>query len=387
MTNFILNLFLKKNTDPRDPVYRANVGRIAGLVGIFCNLLLFAAKGIGGFLAGSISVTADAVNNLSDAGSSIITLLGFHLAQRPADPDHPFGHARYEYLSGLAVAYLIVLVGFELGRSSISKILHPIPPEFTLLTFGILLGSILLKLWLSRFFGVLGNQIDSTVLQATALDSRNDFLSTSAVLAGCLVGRYFGIHIDGLLGLCMAGLIIYSGFRMTMDTISPLLGKRADPDLVKKLQSLVLSHDKILGVHDLLVHDYGPGQCFASLHAELSAQEDPLTCHDIIDDIESAALTQLNVHLVIHYDPVVTDDPEWNKMHALVEAIIHDLDPRFSMHDFRMVRGAEGPKLVFDLAVPYKMDHTPEEIKRSIETALAKKGKYYPLVVHFDFVA
>lgn len=386
MTNLILTLFLKKNTNPKDPVCRAKIGALAGFVGIFCNLLLFFAKAICGFLAGSVSIMADAVNNLSDAGSSIITLLGFHLARRPADPDHPYGHARYEYLSGLAVAYLIVLVGFEMGKSSISKIFRPVPPEFTLLTFGILLGSILLKLWLAHFFGTLGNQIDSTALQATSVDCRNDFLTTAAVLGSCLIGRYFAIHIDGLVGLCVAGLIVCSGIRMTMDTISPLLGKRADPDLVKNLQSLVLSHDKVLGVHDLLVHDYGPGQCFASLHAELSAQEDPLTCHDIIDDIESDALTCLNVHLVIHYDPVVTDDPEWNNMHALVDRIIHDLDARFSMHDFRMVCGAEGPKLVFDLAVPYQTDRTPEEIKGCIESALAQKGKCYPLVIHFDAV-
>ncbi len=386
MTNFLLKLFIQKNTDSQDPAYRAAVGRLAGIVGIFCNLLLFAVKGITGFLAGSISILADAVNNLSDAGSSIITLLGFHLAQRPADLDHPYGHARYEYLSGLAVAYLILLVGFELAKSSIAKILHPAPPVFTALTFGILLGSLLLKLWLCRFFGSLDKRIHSTVLEAASLDSRNDFLSTSAVLISCLIGRYWGIQIDGIVGLCMAGLIIYSGVRMTMDTISPLLGKRADPMLIKKLQTLVLSHEKILGVHDLLVHDYGPGQCFASLHAELSAQEDPLSCHDIIDDIESDALNQLNVHLVIHYDPVVTDDPEWNTMRALVNSAIQQLDPRLSMHDFRMVRGAERTKLVFDLAVPYSLDRSPEDIKLSIYEALAQQGKAYPLVIHFDAV-
>lgn len=386
MTNFLLKLFIKKNTDPQDPTYRAAVGRLAGVVGIFCNLLLFAVKGITGFLAGSISILADAVNSLSDAGSSIITLLGFHLAQRPADLDHPYGHARYEYLSGLAVAYLILLVGFELAKSSIAKILHPAPPVFTVLTFGILLGSLLLKLWLCRFFGNLGKRINSTVLQAASLDSRNDFLSTSAVLISCLIGHYWGIQIDGIVGLCMAGLIIYSGVRMTMDTISPLLGKRADPMLIKKLQTLVLSHEKILGVHDLLVHDYGPGQCFASLHAELSAQEDPLSCHDIIDDIESDALNQLNVHLVIHYDPVVTNDPEWNTMRALVNSAIQELDPRLSMHDFRMVRGAERTKLVFDLAVPYSLNRSPEDIKLSIYEALAQQGKAYPLVIHFDAV-
>ena len=385
MTKLLLSLFVRQ--EPGSTAYRTAVGRLAGIVGILCNVLLFAGKGLAGLLVGSVAIMADAVNNLSDAASSIITLLGFHMAQRPADPLHPYGHARYEYISGLAVSFLILLVSFELAQSSIGKLLHPTPLQVSGLTVGILVGSILLKLWLFRFFRSLGQAIDSQVLEATALDSRNDFLSTAAVLGCCLISQWFHVHIDGFVGLIMAIFIFCAGLRVTNETISPLLGRRADPELIKKLQELVLSHEKILGVHDVLVHDYGPGQCYASLHAELSAREDPLVCHDIIDDIESDALVRLNVHLVIHYDPVLTDDPEWNRMRMEVQQIISGLDPQFSMHDFRMIRGGGNQtKLEFDLAIPYDCALTPDKIKLSIYEALAQQGQSYPLVLHFDFV-
>ena len=316
MTNLLLKCVLKGSRDYLNPGIRTRVGKLGGAVGILCNVLLFLLKLICGIVSGSVSILADAVNNLSDAASSVITLLGFHLAKRPADSVHPYGHARYEYVSGLAVSFLILLVGFELFEGSIRKILHPVPIVFSPLTAGILIFSILLKLWLSRFFASLSDKIHSDVLEAASLDSRNDFLATGAVLFCCLISRYFTVNIDGIVGLIMACLIFVSGFQSANATISSLLGKRADPAFVKQLTDLVLSHDKIIGVHDVLVHDYGPGQCFASLHAELDASEDPLTCHDLIDDIESDALVRLNTHLVIHYDPVATDDPEWNTMHG-----------------------------------------------------------------------
>ena len=386
MTEALLKLILKENRDYTNPAVRTAVGKLGGVVGILCNVLLFLLKLICGLLSGSVSILADAVNNLSDAASSVITLLGFHMARRPADSNHPYGHARYEYVSGLVVSFLILLVGFELFEGSVRKILHPVPIDFSLLTGAILVFSIVLKLWLSRFFGKLSDKIHSDVLDAASADSRNDFLSTGAVLFCCLISRYFTVNIDGIVGLIMACLIFISGVRSANATISSLLGKRADPAFVERLTNLVLSHDKILGVHDVLVHDYGPGQCFASLHAELNAHEDPLQCHDIIDDIESDAMVRLNTHLVIHYDPVVTDDPEWNDMRFLVRKIIAELDPRLSLHDFRILKCGETSKLSFDLAVPYDFPITEDQIKLKIYEALAAEGRSYPLVIHFDSV-
>ncbi len=386
MTNFLLKLFLKEDLDFSKPGVRASAGKLGGLVGIFCNVALFLFKIISGFLSGSVSIMADAVNNLSDAASSVITLLGFHMAKRPADSAHPYGHARYEYVSGLVVAFLILLVGVELLETSVRKIIHPDPVDFTLVTFGILLGSILLKLWLSRFFGTLAKEIDSDVLRAASLDSRNDFLSTGAVLVSCLAGRFLNVNIDGIVGLVMACLIFWSGIQVANSTISSLLGKRADPEFVEKLTRLVLSHDKILGVHDVLIHDYGPGQCFASLHAEVDAQEDPITCHDIIDDIESDAMVRLNTHLVIHYDPVVTDDPEWNSMQTVINQIIDGMDPRLSLHDFRILRCDGKSKLAFDLAVPYDFPLSEDQIRLKVYEELALRQKSYPVDIRFDSV-
>ena len=382
----LLKLFIGDCEDFKDPAVRTSVGKLGGITGIICNVLLFLLKLFCGIFSGSVSILADAVNNLSDAASSVITLLGFHMAKRPADSNHPYGHARYEYVSGLVVSFLILLVGFELFEGSIRKILHPSPIDFSLLTFFILVFSILLKLWLSKFYGTLGDRIHSDVLEASSLDSRNDYLSTGAVLFSCLIGRYFTVNIDGIVGLIMACFIFWSGIQSANTTISSLLGKRADPAFVRRLTDLVLSHDKILGVHDVLVHDYGPGQCFASLHAEVDAHEDPLACHDIIDDIESDAMVRLNTHLVIHCDPVVTDDPEWNSMHMIINQAIAELDPRLSLHDFRILQCGEVSKLSFDLAVPYEFPLSEDQIKLKVYESLAALGKSYPVVIHFDSV-
>lgn len=384
MTNFLLRIFIKNRQNPDDPAVHSAVGKLAGITGIVCNALLFLGKLIVGLLVGSVAIVADAVNNLSDAASSVVTLLGFRLAQRPADKDHPYGHARYEYLSGLAVAALILLIGAELVESSVRKILHPEPMDCSAVTFTVLLCSIAVKLWMSGFFKALGKFIRSTTLQATSLDSRNDVIATSAVLLGCLVNRFFRLNIDGFVGLAVAVFILYSGINIAKDTISPLLGKQADDALLANISKLVLSHEKVLGIHDLLVHDYGPGQCFASVHAELNANQDSLTCHDIIDDIERDALNQLNVHLVIHFDPVMTDDDEWNEMHQTVAQIIQQLDSRLSMHDFRLLKDAGQMKLAFDLAVPYDMDIPYQELQQKIDEALLARGKRYPTVIRFD---
>ena len=384
MTKLLLRLFIKDYQNTEDPAVRGACGKLAGIVGIVCNLLLFAGKLLAGTLSGSVSITADAVNNLSDASSSLVTLLGFKMAERPADAEHPYGHARMEYLSGLLVAILILIIGVELGKSSIQKILHPEAVEFSVLTLCILVGSILMKLWMCLFCRKLGKRIQSTTLEATAADSRNDVITTAAVLLGCLAGHFFHWRIDGWVGALVAVFILASGWSIAKETISPLLGKQADPELVQRISRLVLSHEKILGIHDLMVHDYGPGQCFASVHAEMDMHEDPLMCHDILDDIERDAMRELRVHLVIHYDPIVTDDDELNHMRTLVQKELAAIDPQLSMHDFRMVRGPQHTNLIFDLAVPYSMSDKMAELKRRIDECVQFEDSKYYTVITFD---
>ncbi len=384
MTKLLLRLFVKNYRNTDDPKVRGAYGRLAGLVGLVCNLLLFAGKLVAGTLAGSVSVTADAVNNLSDASSSLVTLFGFKLAERPADEEHPYGHARMEYLSGLLVAVLILVIGVELAKSSVEKILHPEAVEFSVLTLCVLIASILVKLWMCLFCKKLGKAIDSTALEATAADSRNDVITTSAVLLGLLAGHFFRWRIDGWVGALVAVFILLSGWSIAKETISPLLGKQADRELVRRISNLVLGHPKILGIHDLMVHDYGPGQCFATVHVEMDMHENPLVCHDILDDIERDALRELHVHLVIHYDPVVTDDVELNHMRALVEKKLKQLDPRLSMHDFRMVRGPQHTNLIFDLAVPFDLSGKTAELKRRIDECVQFEDHKYYTVITFD---
>ncbi len=387
MTNLLLRLFVRNFEDTGDPKVRGAYGKLAGIVGIVCNILLCAGKLTVGILSRSVSITADAVNNLSDASSSLVTLIGFKLAERPADDEHPYGHARIEYLTGLAVAALILVIGVELGKSAVEKIIHPETVVFSYVTVAVLVGSILVKLWMALFCNTLGRRIGSGALTATAADSRNDVLSTAAVLIGILVGHFFDLQIDGYFGLLVALFIVWSGFGIAKETISPLLGEQADPELVRSISELVLSHDKILGIHDLMVHDYGPGQCFASAHAEMDSRDDPLSCHDIIDDIERDALRDLRVHLVIHYDPIVTDDEELNRMRELVGKEIKAISPELAMHDFRMVRGPGHTNLIFDLVIPFSMNDQKAELKRRIDERVQFEGKHYYTVITFDEAA
>ena len=379
MTKLLLRLFVKETDSPDG---RARVGALAGAVGIGCNLLLFLGKVIAGTLAGSVAIAADGWNNLSDAAASIVTLLGFRFSRKPADAEHPYGHARAEYLSGLCVAVLILFIGVELAKSSVSKIISPEPVAFGAVTFGVLLGSIGVKLWMSLFVGKLGKLIGSGTLAATAADSRNDVIATSAVLVSCLVEKLFHIGIDGIVGLAVAVFILWSGYGIARDTVSILLGESADRELVEKLEAMVLGHDGILGIHDLLVHDYGPGRCFASAHVELSAEEDPLVCHEIIDHLECDALRELSVHLVIHHDPVPVNDAEWGRLRELVEQTAKNVDERLSVHSFRLVRGRGMPRLVFDLAVPYGMDQ--ESVRQTLREKMVEAGITNPVTVRFD---
>ncbi|MBQ9762713.1 MAG: cation transporter [Oscillospiraceae bacterium] len=360
-------------------------GRMAGLVGIISNVALFAAKLTVGSLSGSVSITADAMNNLSDASSSVVTLLGFKLAEKPADEDHPYGHARFEYLSGLAVAVLILFIGFELAKSSVVKIIHPTAVKFTWLTAGVLVGSMAVKLWLSIFNRRLGKKIGSDTLLATAADSRNDVIATGAVLLSGSIQALTGANIDGLMGLGVALFILYSGVGLARDTVSPLLGEAAGPELREQILDQIRFAPQVLGYHDLMVHDYGPGRRFASIHVEMDCRADPLLCHEIIDNLERECYESHGIHLVIHYDPVITDDPELTAAKQMVLAHLDTIDSRLTVHDFRMVRSPGHTNLIFDIALPADLTGKEKEIKKRLDQKLNQSGNTtYYTVITFD---
>lgn len=388
MTKLLLRLFVKDYHDPAQAQVRSSIGKLSGTVGIVCNILLFIFKLVMGTISGAVSITADAMNNLSDATSAVVTLIGFKLAEKPADADHPYGHARYEYLSGLAVAGLIVVIGFELAKSSVEKILHPAEVVFSVPVCIVLVLSILIKLWMCLFNRRLGKMVNSTALLATAADSRNDAISTTAVLLAGILGTAFGWQIDGWMGLAVALFILYSGAMLARETISPLLGENASPELRQQIADLVGSVPEVLGYHDLMVHDYGPGQRFASMHVEMDQSADPLSCHELIDNLERACLQQLKVNLIIHYDPVVTGDAEMDRMRQVVQEFLRQQDGRINIHDFRMVRGQGHSNLIFDAELPPELMRRQQEIKRRLDEDLAasEPGKYYT-VITFDMGA
>ena len=385
MTNWLLRTFIKNSDHSEDPKVRAAIGILSGIVGIVCNVLLCGGKLAVGIATGSVSITADAMNNLSDATSSVVTMLGFRLAERPADEEHPFGHARYEYLSGLAVSALILIIGVELAKSSLDKVLHPAAVEFGWTTAAVLVGSILVKLWMSLFNTRLSKTIHSATLAATAADSRNDVITTSAVLLAALIEHFTAFRADGWMGLAVSCFILYSGVGLAKDTISPLLGENADPELREKIVDNIRACPKVLGFHDLMVHDYGPGQRFASIHVEMDRREDPMECHEIIDDLERECLKSHGVHLVIHYAPVVTNDPELDRMHVRVEQLLHTYDIRLGVHDFRMVPGKGHVNLIFDVVLPTDLRGQEADITAALEKALNQGSgvTYYP-VITFD---
>ena len=385
MTKLLLRLFVKNYRQTEQPAVRSAIGKMSGVVGIICNLLLFGFKLAVGMLSGAVSITADAMNNLSDASSAVVTLVGFKLAEKPADADHPYGHARYEYLSGLAVAGLIVVIGFELAKTSLDKILHPAEVVFSLPVCIVLIGSILLKLWMGIFNRRLGKMVNSTTLLATSADSRNDAMSTTAVLLAGVLGTMFGWKIDGWMGMAVALFILYSGAMLARETISPLLGENVSPELRQEIAQLVSGVPEVLGYHDLMVHDYGPGQRFASMHVEMDQSADPLMCHELIDNLERACLQQLSVHLIIHYDPVVTGDEEMDRLRLLVDQLLKQQDRRICIHDFRMVRGQGHSNLIFDAELPADLLCRQNQIKRQLDEdlAAAEQRRYYT-VITFD---
>ena len=386
MTKLLLKLFVKNHDNGADPTVRARIGKLSGVVGILANAVLCAGKLFIGTVSGSVSITADAMNNLSDAASSIVTLIGFKLAEQPADEDHPYGHARYEYLSGLAVAAMVLVIGFELAKTSLDKILHPSSVAFSVPLVIVLVGSVLVKLWLSLFNTRLGKHIDSNALLATAADSRNDVISTLAVLAAALVEKFSGYRVDGYMGMAVAIFIFYSAINLGKETISPLLGESASPELASLIAEMMQKEPRVLGFHDLMVHDYGPGQRFGSLHVEMDQKEDPLSCHELIDDLERLCLEKHNIHLVIHYDPVVVGDPEQDSLRATIFDALQQIDTRLNLHDFRLVRGAGHTNLIFDIALPADLSGKERQIGKAIDAALADRGddmKYYT-VITFD---
>lgn len=350
---------------------RAAAGKLSGTVGLLCNILLFGVKLAVGILTGSVSVTADAMNNLSDAVSSVVTLIGFKLAERPADADHPYGHARYEYLSGLAVAALILVIGVELGKSSVEKILRPAPTEISLPLALALVAAVAVKLWLCLFNRRLAKRINSTALLATAADSRNDAISTTAVLIAAGLETAFGWQLDGPMGLAVAAFILWSGISLGRQTISPLLGENASPELQKLIVDVVTGEEKVLGYHDLMVHDYGPGQRFASIHVEMDRREDPLECHERIDALERLCLESHNIHLVIHYDPVITDDPQLLQLQELTRRLLQEIEPMADLHDFRMLSADGKLRLFFDVALPAERMSQKAVIWQQLDVRLA----------------
>ena len=385
MTELLLRLFVPDHTNTDSPKVRSAVGSLAGFVGIGCNLLLCALKLLAGILSGSVSITADALNNLSDASGSIVTLVGFRVAGKPADEHHPFGHARAEYLSALGVSVLILFIGLELVKSSAQKILHPVPVEATALTVAILLVSIGVKLWMTLFNGKLGRRIGSSALEAVSADSRNDCVATAAVLGAALAETLLDLRADGWLGLTVAVFILRSGWELARGTVSTLLGEGADPGLREKLLDYIAAQPKVLGYHDLMVHDYGPGRQYASVHVEMDHREDPLECHELIDDMERECLRSHNVHLVIHYDPVVTDDPELRRLKERCGQLLVQRDPRLSLHDFRMVQGRRHMNLIFDVALPSDLRHQRRDIPKEMEEALRREdSRIYHVIINYD---
>ncbi len=384
MVTLLAKLFIKKTDDIKNPSVRQAYGILCGAVGIFLNLCLFAGKFAAGSVSNSIAITADAFNNLSDAGSSIITLIGFKMAGQKPDPHHPFGHGRIEYISGLLVSVIILLMGAELLKSSFAKILQPEMPDFSPAAIMILPASILVKCYMFLYNRQLSKKLDSAAMAATAADSLSDTVATSAVLAATLIGHYANIAIDGWCGMLVGLFICYAGYTAARDTISPLLGQAPDPEFVNQLNDIVMSHEEILGIHDLIVHNYGPGRILISLHAEVPADGNFLALHDKIDIIEHELRDILNCHAVIHMDPVCVGDEETVRLKALVKEYLKEISGTLTMHDFRIVAGPTHTNLIFDVVTPYGFSLSDAELVALIQESIQKDNPNYFAVIEVD---
>ena len=373
MIQLLIRTFIKNADNTASRTVRTAYGNLACLVSVVCNLLLFAGKATVGTLFGSVSITADGLNNLSDASSNIVSLIGFKLGSRPADSEHPYGHARYEYLAGLAVSVMILVIGVELFKESFAKILAPTPVSFGWLTVAVLVASILVKLWMSRLNRTIGQRIDSDTLLATAADARNDVITTSVVLVAAVLTQLTGFaRLDGLMGIGVSLFILYSGAMLVKDTIDPLLGSAPDPDLVKHIEEKALSYPGVLGVHDLMVHDYGPGNRLVSFHVEMDASADVMHSHDVIDRIERDLLNQDDLVATIHFDPVVTGDAHVAELRTFLQQEITSLDTHANIHDLRIVPGPTHTNVIFDCAVP--AEYITEKQRRGAKLATALRA-------------
>ncbi|RHR34644.1 cation diffusion facilitator family transporter [Eubacterium sp. AF19-12LB] len=383
MVTALARIFLK-DVKMNDSQGRKAYGTLCSVVGIFFNICLFVGKYFAGVLTGAISITADAFNNLSDAGSSIITLVGFWFAGKKPDTEHPFGHGRFEYVSGMAVSCLIILMGLELAKSSVDKIIHPQELESSILAITILLISICVKLYMAFYNTGIGKKIDSVTMKATAIDSLSDSVATTVVLICVLVNMKFGINIDGICGLLVAILIIYAGIGAFKDTISPLLGKIPEPELVDKIRDIVMKHELVYGIHDLVVHDYGPGRMMISLHTEVPGNENVYKLHDMIDNIESELQEKIGCEAVIHMDPIEVDNQVVTDTRSKVENIVKSIDEHMSIHDFRMITGDTHTNLIFDVVVPFCVEKKHDEIKNNIEEKISELDDKYRVVMKIE---
>lgn len=385
LIKLLTKLFVKNSDDIKNPEVRAAYGNMSGIVGIFLNLCLFAAKLTAGIVSASISVIADAFNNLSDAGSSVVTFLGFKLASRPADKEHPFGHGRYEYVAGLGISVVILLVGIELMKSSIGKIISPdASTEITLVSACILIASVAVKLWMYFFNKFLSNKINSSALKATSLDSLTDCVATTIVLIGLVISNLTGLMIDGYLGAAVALFILFTGVSTFKESLSPLLGNPPDAEFVNDIKDTVMQDDMIVGIHDLIVHDYGPGRCIISLHAEIPSNEDILKAHDSIDLIEKTLERKFNCMATIHMDPIATDDEYTLNLKDKVYRKLCDNNSGFSIHDFRVVKGDTHTNVIFDLAVPHGIKQTDDEIRKTAKEKIRTIDPKLIPVMHIE---
>lgn len=384
MTDLILRIFVRDHKNTEDPAVRDKCGRVAGAVGIVTNFLLFLMKIIVGTVFHSVSVTADAVNNLTDSGSSVVTLIGFKMASKPADEKHPFGHARIEYLSGVIVSFIVIFLGLQLGMSSIEKILTPEENALTPVALVVLVISILAKLWQCLFYRKVGRMIKSESVEATSKDSRNDVIATSVVLLGAVITMLTGVNLDGYMGATVALFIVFSGVQLTISTADPLLGQAPEGELVQTITEKMLSYPGIIGMHDLAVHNYGVGRCFASAHCEVDAKNDILVSHDLIDNIERDFSRDLGIHMVIHLDPVIVGDARTDALHCKVQSLVTALYPTVTIHDFRVIWGVTHSNIVFDAAVPFAVKDSDAVITQKLEAEIQKLDPDYRTVVTID---
>lgn len=384
MTDLILRIFVRDHKNTEDPAVRDKCGRVAGAVGIVTNFLLFLMKIIVGTAFHSVSVTADAVNNLTDSGSSVVTLIGFKMASKPADEKHPFGHARIEYLSGVIVSFIVIFLGLQLGMSSVEKILTPEENALTPVALVVLVISILAKLWQCLFYRKVGRMIKSESVEATSKDSRNDVIATSVVLLGAVITMLTGVNLDGYMGAAVALFIVFSGVQLTISTADPLLGQAPEGELVQIITEKMLSYPGIIGMHDLAVHNYGVGRCFASAHCEVDAKNDILVSHDLIDNIERDFSRDLGIHMVIHLDPVIVGDARTDALHCKVQSLVTALYPTVTIHDFRVIWGVTHSNIVFDAAVPFAVKDSDAVITQKLEAEIQKLDPDYRTVVTID---